>query len=77
MGIVGAGLMGLGTYLGLDATLTELHSEIAGQNCNYITGICTPYFRMAEETKTDNGKLYGGIALGLTGVILASYGFSK
>jgi len=76
-GVIGIGLIGAGVYLGLDATSTELRSEIAGYTYNPITGIRTPNFRMVKETKTDNSKLYGGIGLGLAGVALASYGFSK
>lgn len=76
-GVIGIGLIGAGAYLGLNATSTELRSEVASYTYNPITGIRTPNFRMVKETKTDNSKLYGGIGLGLAGVALASYGFSK
>ena len=77
VGILGIGLMGLGAYMGLDATSTELRSEVSSQTCNPITGICTPNFRLVEETKTDTAKLYRGVGVGLVGAALASYGFSK
>lgn len=76
-GVIGIGLIGAGAYLGLNASSTELRSEVASYTYNPITGIRTPNFRMVKETKTDNSKLYGGIGLGLAGVALASYGFSK
>jgi len=76
-GVIGIGLIGAGVYLGVNATSTELRSEVAGYNDNPITGIRTPNFRMVKEKKTDNAMLYGGLALGLSGVALASYGFSK
>lgn len=76
-GVIGIGLIGAGAYLGLNATSTELRSEVASYTYNPITGIRTPNFRMVRETKTDNAKLYSGIGLGLAGVALASYGFSK